>query len=87
MAHNVIFESIKDIDLSVLERPQVAVFLYDEDYPGKIVGKIMDSGQKTNMNIVRDRVIEVYEDIRKYTDLQWCCRGKDDVIELLGVFL
>lgn len=87
MAHTVEFESAKEVDLSRLEYPQVAVFSNLDDYPGKAVAKIMDSGKETNMMIVGEDLVTLHRDIRKYTELVWYWRGKDDVPELVGMFL
>lgn len=84
--HNVEFKSIKEIDLSKLERPQVAVYDSPEDYPKKAVAKIMDSGEGTNMVLVSDDLTELVKDIRENTTLTWYWRGPDDVPDLVGAF-
>ena len=86
MAHNVKFSSIAEIDLSKLERPQVAVFNDLKEYLEKAVAKIMDNGQKTNMIIISDNLTSLCKDIRQHTNLTFGWRGKDDVPELVGAF-
>lgn len=87
MAHTVIIKSIRDVDLSIFQFPQVAVFNKPEDYPDKAVARIFDNGQPTNVIMVADDPNDLRWNIRKYTNLVWCPRGKDDVLSLLGVYL
>lgn len=87
MAHTVIIKSIRDVDLSMFQFPQVAVFYKPEDYPDKAVARIFDNGQPTNVIMVADDPNDLRWDIRKYTNLTWCPRGKDDDLSLLGVYL
>lgn len=87
MAHTVIIKSIRDVDLSIFQFPQVAVFDKPEDYPDKAVARIFDNGQPTNVIMVADDPNDLRWNIRKYTNLVWCPRGKDDVLSLLGVYL
>ncbi len=49
---NVEFKSIREVDLTVLEAPQVAVYDNPEDYPDKYVAKVMDNSKETNIVIV-----------------------------------
>ena len=87
MAHTVIIKSIRDVDLSIFQFPQVAVFNKPEDYPDKAVARIFDNGQPTNVIMVADDPNDLRWNVRKYTNLVWCPRGKDDVLSLLGVYL
>lgn len=86
MAHTVILNSIREVDLSVLKFPQVAVYNKPEDYPDKAVARVFDNGQPTNVAMVADAPETLKEDISKYTNLVWCPRGKEDVLSLVGVF-
>ena len=87
MAHTVIIKSIRDVDLSIFQFPQVAVFNKPEDYPDKAVARIFDNGKPTNVIMVADDSSDLRWNIRKYTNLIWCPRGKDDDLSLLGVYL
>ena len=87
MAHTVIIKSIRDVDLSIFQFPQVAVFNKPEDYPDKAVARIFDNGQPTNVIMIADDPNDLRWNIRKYTNLIWCPRGKDDDLSLLGVYL
>ena len=87
MAHTVIIKSIRDVDLSIFQYPQVAVFDKPEDYPDKAVARIFDNGQPTNVIMVADDPNDLRWNIRKYTNLTWFPRGKDDDLALLGVYL
>lgn len=87
MAHNVVFNSIKEIDLSKLEFPQVAVFSKPEEFPDKEVARVFDNAKATNMIIVSNDLTELVKDIRDNTTLKWFWRGKEDAPTLVGVFL
>ena len=87
MAHTVVVNSIKEVDLSVLQFPQVEVFNKPEDYPDKAVARVFDNGQPTNVIMVADDPYDLRWDIRKHTQLAWCPRGREDVQSLLGVYL
>lgn len=87
MAHTVIIKSIRDVDLSIFQFPQVAVFNKPEDYPDKAVARIFDNGKPTNVIMVADDPYDLRWDIRKHTQLGWCPRGREDVRSLLGVYL
>lgn len=86
MAYEAEFKSIREIDLTKLERPQVAVYDCPKDYPKKAVARVMDNGKDTNMVIIADRVSDLHKDVRRYTNLVWGFRGTADEPELVGVF-
>ena len=87
MAHTVIIKSIRDVDLSIFQFPQVAIFDKPEDYPDKAVARVFDNGKPTNIIMLADNPNDLRWDIRKYTGLAWCPRGKEDVKSLVGVYL
>ena len=87
MAHTVEIKTMRGFDLSIFEFPQVAVFDKPEDYPNNAVARIFDSGCETNVIMLADNTNDLRWDIRKYTNLVWCPRGKDDVPALVGVYL
>lgn len=85
--HNVEVKSIRDVDLSVLQLPQVAVYNKPDDYPDKAVARVFDNGKPTNIIMLADDPNDLRWDIRKYTNLGWFPRGKEDVPALIGVYL
>lgn len=87
MAYTVEVKSIREVDLSILQFPQVAVYNRPEDYPDKAVARVFDNGQPTNIIMVADNPDDLRWDIRKYANLAWCPRGKEDVLSLVGVYL
>lgn len=87
MAHVVEIKTFKDFDLSIFEFPQVAVFEKPEDYPDKAVARVFDNGQPTNVIMLAEEPNDLRWDIRKYTNLGWIPRGKEDVLSLVGVYL
>lgn len=85
--HNVEVKSIRDVDLSVLQLPQVAVYNKPDDYPDKAVARVFDNGKPTNIIMLADDPNDLRWDIRKHTNLVWFPRGKEDVPALVGVYL
>ena len=85
--HNVEVKCIRDVDLSVLQLPQVAVYNKPDDYPDKAVARVFDNGKPTNIIMLADDPNDLRWDIRKYTNLVWFPRGKEDVPALVGVYL
>ena len=85
--HNVEVKSIRDVDLSVLQLPQVAVYNKPDDYPDKAVARVFDNGKPTNIIMLADDPNDLRWDIRKHTNLDWFPRGKEDVPALVGVYL
>ena len=87
MAYEVKINSIREVDLSVLQLPQVAVFNKPTDYPDKAVARVFDNGQPTNIVMVADDPNDLRWDIRKYTNLVWFPRNKDDHETVVGVYM
>lgn len=87
MAHIVIMKSIRDVNLSIMQFPQVEVYNKPEDYPDKAVTRVLDNGKPTNIVIIADDTKKLREDIRKYTNLVCFGRGADDVPALECVYL
>lgn len=87
MAYTVEIKTFKDFDLSIFEFPQIAVFDKPEDYPDKAVARVFDNGKATNVIMLAENPNDLRWDIRKYTKLGWCPRGKEDVLSLVGVYL
>ena len=85
--HNVEVKSIRDVDLSVLQLPQVAVYNKPDDYPDKAVARVFDNGKPTTIIMLADDPNDLRWDIRKHTNLVWFPRGKEDVPALVGVYL
>lgn len=85
--HNVVVKSIRGVDLSVLQLPQVAVYNKPDDYPDKEVARVFDNGKPTNIIMLADDPNDLRWDIRKHTNLVWFPRGKEDVPALVGVYL
>ena len=79
--------SIKEVDLSDLKFPQVAVFSKPDDYPDKEVARVFDDGEPTNTVILSDDLEALKKDIFDNTNFLFFSRGQDDVPALIGVFL
>ena len=77
--------SVKDIDLTTLRKPRIAIF--------------QRADSREIMAFVRDREVTLYtleyldikeavDDIQKnWNDCRFCLRGTDDVARLIGVFV
>lgn len=87
MAHDVKVNSIREVALSLMELPQVAVFDKPADYPDKAVARVFDNDLPTNVIMVADEPEALKEDIRKNTTLMWFPRGKDDHESVVGVYM
>ena len=87
MAHTVEVKTMRGFDLTIFGFPQIAVFNKPEDYPNNAAARIYDNGQPTNVVMLGDNPNDLRWDIRRYTNLVWCPRGKDDVLSLVGVYL
>lgn len=85
--YNVEVGSINEVDLSVLEFPQVAVYNRPEDFPHHAVARVFDNGKPTNMIVKAENPELLKKDIRENTSLVWFPREKEDVRSLVGVYL
>lgn len=79
--------SIKEVDLSGLEFPVVAVYKNPLDYPDKVVARIFEMNKPTDTVIVKERLEEIQKDIKENTGLIFVERGADDVKSLVGVWV
>lgn len=87
MAHNVVFNSIREVDMSRLDYPQFAVYNSLEKYRGRAVAKILDDGRETNMVIIQDNLGNLCREIQNELSREWFWRGQDDDPALVGMFL
>ena len=85
--YNVVVKSIREVDLSVFQFPQVAVFCKPLDYPDKAVARVFDNGKPTNIVMIADKPEVLRKDIRENTSLVWFKRGEEDDKSLMGVYL
>ena len=85
--YNVVVKSIREVDLSFFQFPQVAVFYKPSDYPDKAVARVFDNGKATNIVMVADTPEVLRKDIRENTSLMWFKRGEEDDKALVGVYL
>ena len=87
MAHNVVFNSIREVDMTRLCYPQFAVYSNLEKHPGKAVVKILDDGKETNMMIIQDNLGNLCREIQNELSREWYWREKDDEPELVGMLI
>lgn len=80
-------ESIKEIDLSGLKVPFIAVYQHPENFPEKYVARIYELDKPTDTLMVKDTLEEIEEDIRENTRMTFIPRGTEDVLSLVGVWM
>lgn len=82
-----VMKSIKEVDLTGLKIPVVAVHISPGDYPGKNVARVFDITVPTNVVVIKETIGELMEDIRSNTNLTFMPRGAEDEESLVGVWL
>lgn len=87
MKENKIVSSIREIDLSDLRFPLVAVHIRPTDFPKHCIARIFDIDQQTDTIILKETIQEIQEDISKNTNMVFLNRGKEDVESLVGVWI
>ncbi|EOS72479.1 hypothetical protein C817_05493 [Dorea sp. 5-2] len=79
--------SIRNVDLSGLRFPVIAVHESPEDFKGQCVARVFDMDKPTDTIIVKDTVEEINEDIRRNTHMAYMERDPNDVPSLVGVWI
>lgn len=79
--------SIRNVDLSGLRFPVIAVHESPEDFKGQCVARVFDMDKPTDTIIVKDTVEEINEDIRRNTHMAYMERDPNDVPSLVGVWM
>lgn len=82
-----VVQSIKEVDLSDIKVPAVAIYKHPSDYPDKYVARIFDADKPTNTIILKDTFAAVQQDIRRNTNMYFCPRGKEDDPCIVGVWI
>lgn len=84
---NKTMESIKEVDLSGLRTPMIAVYQNPDGFPGCYVARVYDADKPTDTVIVKKTQVEIEKDIRRNTNMTFIPRGAEDVESLVGVWL
>ena len=79
--------SMKEVDLSELHMPAIAVYENPADFIGRFVTRIFDLNKPTDTIMVKDTWEEIYEDIHKNTHMVYLVRDPDNPPSLVGVWL
>lgn len=79
--------SIRNVDLSGLRFPVIAVHESPEDFRGQCVARVFDMDKPTDTIIVKDTAEEINEDIRRNTYMAYMERDPNDVPSLVGVWM
>lgn len=79
--------SIKNVDLSGLWFPVIAVYESPADFKGQCVARVFDTDKPTDTIIVKDTAEEINEDIRRNTHMAYMERDPNDVPSLVGVWM
>lgn len=84
---DVIVKSIKDVDLTSLKFPQVAIYQHPDDWPENCIARVFDNGKPTNTIIVDCCVWNLQYDIEKNTNMIWLPRVAEDDTAIVGVYI
>lgn len=79
--------SMKEVDLSDLHMPIIAIYDSPVDFKGKFAARIFDLNKPTDTIMVKDTWEEIYEDIRKNTNMAYMIRDPRDPPSLVGVWI
>lgn len=79
--------SIKNVDLSGLRFPVIAVYESPADFKGKCVARVFDMDKPTDTIIVKDTAEEINEDIGRNTHMAYMERDPNDVPSLVGMWM
>lgn len=82
-----IVRSIKEVDMSDIYIPVIAVYENQEDYPGMCVARIFDMNRPTDTVIVRKTVKEINRDIKRHKGMIKVARTKNDVPSLVCMWV
>ena len=86
-----IVRSIKEVDMSDIYIPVIAVYENPEDYPGMCVARIFDMNRPTDTVIVRKTVKEINRDInrdiKRHKGMIKVARTKNDVPSLVCMWV
>lgn len=80
-------KSIKEVDLSELKVPFIAVYHHPEDFPEKCVARIYELDKSTDTLMIKDTLEEIETDIRENTGMTFIPRGAEDAPSLVGVWI
>ena len=80
-------ESMKEVDLSGLKFPIIAVYKHPQDYPDKYVARIYDINRPTNTVVIRDTLQELQADISQNTAKTFIARDEQDEPCVVGSWI
>lgn len=75
--------SIKEVDLSGLKLPVIAIYDHPEDY----VARVFDTDRPTDTIILKPTLAAVQEDIRDNTNMVFFARGAEDDKCIVGAWM
>lgn len=81
-----IVQSFREVDLSELRMPVIAVYNHPEDYSNRCVARVYDTDKPTNIVLAKETVEEIEKDIRTNTTFTFFQRGAEDVKSLVGIW-
>lgn len=82
-----IVDSIKNVDLSDLKFPTIAIYEHPRDYPEYYVAIVFDMDKPTDTIILKDTLAAVQEDIKNHTTMIFFSRGAEDDKCVVGVWM
>lgn len=88
MGKTIIVQSIKEVDLSGLKYPMIAVYQNPMDFQGYCVAKVFDGPYPTDIAVIRGYLVEIQRDIRKNTvGMRFMPRDENDPLSIIGTWI
>lgn len=79
--------SIKEVDLSNIKVPVIAVYEHPSDYPEYYVARVFNADRPTDTIMLKDTLEEIQKDIRDNTNMMFMLRGAEDEPCIVGAWL
>lgn len=79
-------KDISEINLEAFQRPYIAEYRSDKEYPGKYIARIYAKGRPTNIVIIKGTKEELEAELEK-TGMTAFAPGPEDIPELIGVWI
>lgn len=82
-----IVDSIKEVDLSDLKHPVIAIYEHPKDYPKYYVARVFDVDKPTDTVILKNTLAAVQEDIKENTKMMFFSRETEDDPCIVGAWI
>lgn len=79
--------SVKELDTSNLKVPIIVVYEHPSDYPQYYVARVFNADKPTDTIMLKDKLAEIQDDIRKHTNMMFMLRGVEDEPCIVGLWM